>query len=1092
MSRAPLHMGKHDHDEDTEEVSGRSSPFNLPIGLPKRAKSHLHLNGNSSQASLSRPSIDSDAPRPSHDSPARPSYDSVRSFHSPSSPTSSFHDADENDTARSPLGFATGSVRSILRGPKTPGTGQNVRFFSRDAYKVISPDASLTSTMGQEPKSLIDQFQAATMPVGGGKARRPGMSLDLFTPPKEREAKQPELTTSIPSADLSGIFGADIPPIHSQGEGSTIDMPMFDLSVEQNAEEGGFTSTPHKPGGGEMFHSMLEGVSEEHEHQPALLPSHQAQETEHPLPMPHPLHIDTTPSTQTGTPPASAREVPLPASAVSTNASFSFGQTVFYSMSKPTHTPSSSISNLASAAFNSAPGSEKSRHSDSSSIFRGMGMGVFSREHRNSASSGKSAVSTSTTGTHPAGVEADINDCSTDSLALSVAFDETEREADRVRRERERDREQPDPFRANATTYYTPQTLIPPTPPPNKPPVTHVRMGSKEDHDVIWSLKTQLALQQELCAQYEIDLSARDALVASLTQRITATEEQGEKRKGALRAWKKKVAELERMTRGLQEEVERSREESFERSVMDEASGEALKCLQRRIGELERERGDVERRAASAEDARTRAEAVLRVFGTELGMAMDRDARELSRSADDADAELQQEKEKHSAAKTAWEEERALLIMRGAQVENSRTEITKDLVQAQEALAQKDNEYGVLQAELEAQWAHTERGSERIRELERRVAEAEAQLVEEQAHSEALERAMEAQAVQLADAQAEHAFATENVTRLEDHVRQRDSEIADFSSRVVEREIAAEALREELSALRREHARVVDAQARAAQDEIAIKGEMEAAVKARAEAEVAVGTLKDQVGALREEVERLRRHVHELQQESADKEMSLAQMAKQRAQDKEDMAGLNIALDSKQQELELLKRKLGVKGTAGSTPAPAKIAHHRRESLSSTPGIVRPPSALSDTGRDTHRGLETPVSIPKALSRSVRANAGASVTPKASGAMGPPAAKAPRPSMGTPTPTASRLNRAASAKPTASAVGTPTSGVRRAASTMLMRAGAGASGRKISESSVPSELDEKENVGELPPAPAPVGVVRRRVSELQMGGAARA
>ena len=57
---------------------------------------------------------------------------------------------------------------------------------------------------------------------------------------------------------------------------------------------------------------------------------------------------------------------------------------------------------------------------------------------------------------------------------------------------------------------------------------------------------------------------------------------------------------------------------------------------------------------------------------------------------------------------------------------------------------------------------------------------------------------------------------------------------------------------------------------------------------------------------------------------------------------------------------------------------------------------------------------------------------------------------------------------------------------------MLMRAGAGASGRKISESSVPSELDEKENVGELPPAPAPVGVVRRRVSELQMSGAARA
>lgn len=34
------------------------------------------------------------------------------------------------------------SLRSILKDRNTPGTGRSVRFFSKDAYKVISPEAS--------------------------------------------------------------------------------------------------------------------------------------------------------------------------------------------------------------------------------------------------------------------------------------------------------------------------------------------------------------------------------------------------------------------------------------------------------------------------------------------------------------------------------------------------------------------------------------------------------------------------------------------------------------------------------------------------------------------------------------------------------------------------------------------------------------------------------------------------------------------------------------------------------------------------------------------------------------------------------------
>ena len=122
----------------------------------------------------------------------------------------------------------------------------------------------------------------------------------------------------------------------------------------------------------------------------------------------------------------------------------------------------------------------------------------------------------------------------------------------------------------------------------------------------------------------------------------------------------------------------------------------------------------------------------------------------------------------------------------------------------------------------------------------------------------------------------------ENVARLEENVRQRDTEIVDYSACVVEREMVAEQLREQISNLKREHSRI------------------------KAEADMAVGTLKERDNTLKEEVSGLRRQVHELQQESADKEVKLVQLMKQRSQDKEDIHGLNIALDSKQQELELV------------------------------------------------------------------------------------------------------------------------------------------------------------------------------------------
>lgn len=61
------------------------------------------------------------------------------------------------------------------------------------------------------------------------------------------------------------------------------------------------------------------------------------------------------------------------------------------------------------------------------------------------------------------------------------------------------------------------------------------------------------------------------------------------------------------------------------------------------------------------------------------------------------------------------------------------------------------------------------------------------------------------------------------------------------------------------------------------------------------------------VESLKAEMAQLRGQIHELKNDSANKEMSITSLQKQREKDKADIEGLNIALDSKQQELGLVR-----------------------------------------------------------------------------------------------------------------------------------------------------------------------------------------
>jgi len=194
-----------------------------------------------------------------------------------------------------------------------------------------------------------------------------------------------------------------------------------------------------------------------------------------------------------------------------------------------------------------------------------------------------------------------------------------------------------------------------------------------------------------------------------------------------------------------------------------------------------------------------------------------------------------------------------------------------------------------------------------------------------------------------------------------------------------------------------------------------------------------------------------------------------------------------------------LKRKQGVRGTAGSTPAqPSKVAHRRDSSIFNATPASRPPSALSDAGTD---GGSQPSTTRKerknssetaqtasaarvsALAKSTRVNGSGFGTPsvtssatkplRSEGSMGPPPVSLkPRASVnGTPTPSGrlSSLSRSASARsaltsPTATPI--PHRRVSSVATTETPQSRTKISRATVNASPAPSALseqDEKEN-----------------------------
>ncbi|KIP06376.1 hypothetical protein PHLGIDRAFT_90915 [Phlebiopsis gigantea 11061_1 CR5-6] len=1009
MSRIP-------HD-DTQATLPRFGLSKVKSSLASLRTGSNNSLGRASAEQLARESQDQD----------RPSTDSLRT---PITPIAE---------SKFPAEGRFGSLRSILKPKDAPGTGQSVRFFSRDAYRVLTPEQ--TSASETDDAGFLNRIQRSAPSSSRPDVQQVFSPPPPVPPPKEAEPATPGLASmmmpiSPPSmANIFNASGDELPTIAS-GLGA----PLLDCAVEISDTD-------------EHMSMSISMDSAEGEPSMAL--------TSSPTVKLGPVQHDRSHS-------------------------FSFGQTVFRSAATGAVAESSPAKSL------SPTGRGRSL---SDTIFASM------------------IHSSSSAPSDPKRPETDIDDTSQAMVAFHPPGPEK------------------DPFAANATTYYGPGTMMPPSPPQSN----HTRTASREE-DLIWSLRTQLALQSELCAQYEVDLSAKDELVDMLNARLSESNTELERRKGMLRTWRKRVGELEKCVKGLEGEVDRSREESVDRSVMDEASGEALRMLHRRIGELERERKDGDQReralreelaAANAQVEQTREELQTREQNErelEAGIQAAREEMEQMKHVPEAQA-LHHERERHQSARSTWEEERAALVASNDTLRNEHLLAQSQLTALREDIARKEDELGILKAELEAQWEHTERTTEDMEklqqqrnslmnevealheklagvgsdhedrenkrleleneiqevwamrdDLEKEREELEQHLRAEQDHAEELTKALQEREDRVGALEQERQYAYDSVSRLQENIRQRDAELSGYAQRIREREAEAEGLREGLTRQKREHARIVDEQSRKISEvvarEVEARATMERIVREKAEDDVAASALTERVSALTEELERLRKQVHQLQQESADKEVKLLQAAKQRSQDKEDMQGLNIALDAKQQELELLKRRAGVKvspGQAPSTKAPAR----RESSIFGTPSVGRPSSVMSDVSSTK----DAPPTVTRSsLSRSIRPNGSAVNAPtkrfESSSVKGRSSLGSSSVAPSHPPSASSSLARVSSVTPLAR----PHS--RTASSLESLRNKTIGSSRDVGNSSM-SERDEKENISSSSATPIAKRPTRR-------------
>ncbi|WVW85316.1 hypothetical protein I302_107354 [Kwoniella bestiolae CBS 10118] len=121
---------------------------------------------------------------------------------------------------------------------------------------------------------------------------------------------------------------------------------------------------------------------------------------------------------------------------------------------------------------------------------------------------------------------------------------------------------------------------------------------------------------------------------------------------------------------------------------------------------------------------------------------------------------------------------------------------------------------------------------------------------------------------------------------------------------------------------------------------------------------------------------KLKDEINKLRSESSLKDLEILHLQRRKNELKEDREMLNIALDSKQQELELMKRKFAVKGIAGSTPLGTSQKTNIGIGMGTPASTIDTPLVGKGLGVQTRRRsslTQTPLpSVPKHLPSSLQ------------------------------------------------------------------------------------------------------------------------
>ncbi|CCA66473.1 hypothetical protein PIIN_00158 [Serendipita indica DSM 11827] len=814
---------------------------------------------------------------------------------------------------------AKGSIRSILREPNTPGTGQSVRFFSKDAFKLISPnmsasldlDLSLDGQAQDISPDFVEQIEQLTAVNSTGShscsSNAASRSNSLLLPGSSQRVNIFDVSLDMPAIPLpenaSGMLSDD-----------AIEVPD-ELPYDEEVVSARKASA----------HSLLEQLSA------ALSPpskTNAIQPDYSQLSVVAPIRSSSPPS-----PVVAEVSSPLESSPVTRHDSTSYW------------TPRSLIPDF--FASRSTP----------SSTFEAQQELITSLREQISVYQELNAKYQ---------VDIDNRDEMVEILSMRVEIAETELES--------------------------------------------WHADEAEQHATIQRLKKQLDSLSQMCSRLELAELER----SHFSEQGSITDEAGSR---VLKTLRSRIHVLEEANRQLEDDLHAGRNELI-------ATREELEFVRSnnsaRSPEANEEHAELQEKVTALEHVDDLQRAEIRQLQEEV-------------------ARLQrvnkEQKDAHAADVARMKEEIHELETKGDTSVDGTSGAQRDQIR-------------MLQEELESQWTRTEKATDKIKQLEKENSELRATVEKLQEKSvghdfletieytkqELIEQINESRAVQqmleedkdqvleelrvsqqqiedlvqsnsdlqrqLEQIKQEQAFTTENVERLQHLLKERDREIEDIEKARQQHFTEMDSLRGRVTSADKEHARQLAERARRIHDlETELRNQMERSTQIMnetADRDVYLGALEERANGRLEENERMRRRVHELEQESAAKEMRLVELRRDNDRIRDDNANLNIALDSKQQELELIKRKLGVKGTGGATPAPTRNGGRETSIFGITPrpSLTRP---LGETP-STLLGATPRASMLLPPSLTMGSKAG-----HKDDKMGPPTIIRPRQSVGSPT-----------------------------------------------------------------------------------------